>query len=116
MEKLGILSFCIAYGLIEASNAFYLFQKNKLSAINSFIIIFWGTCIFLLAIDGLSRDESILTDIDYFLFGTSWLFMIRTPCSAQIFHPKNKYGPLVRKIIFIFLSLTQFATILLKHI
>ena len=113
---MGLLFFCIAYGLIETSNAYYLFKKNKLNTINLLIISIWGILISLVAVSSLLQRKSILIDIDYFLFGISWLFMIKTPCSAQIFHQKNKYGPLARKIIFIFLSLAQFATILLRNL
>ncbi len=112
----GLLFFCVAYGLIETSNALYLFKKGKLNATDFIIIGCWGILIFLIAIDEFFKCRSILADIDYCLFGISWLFMIKTPCSAMIFHQKNKYGTLARKIIFIFLSLFQFLTVLLRNI
>ena len=106
----GILVFCLAYGLIELTNAIYLFQKNKMGFWSMSIIVFWGMCIFLIAIDEIYKDTSVLATIYYFLFGVSWLLMLKAPCSVKIFHEKNKYGPLSRKVIFIILSISQFVT------
>ena len=115
--KTGILLFCVVYGLIEVFNANFLYKKNKLKNLDALIISIWGLLLSSVGIIEILGDTTFWLDISYFLFGISWIIMIRTPCSARIFHKKeNPNGPLARKIIFIFLALSQFATIVLRHI
>ena len=106
----GILFFCMAYGIIEVSNAIYLNTENKLSIKNTAIITFWGVCILFISIDEMVRAEPTLKAIDYILFGLSWLLMLKAPCNVPLFREKNKYGSISRKIIFIILASIQFIT------
>jgi len=97
--------FFIFYGLIEATNAVYVYRgKNKY---NLYITFIWGISFVLVGFAELLKCEAIYINSAYFLFGLSWFPMIFTPCHAKIFRI-NKVTLFIRGIIFCIIGVSQF--------
>lgn len=101
-----MIIFVIFYGLIEASNAIYVYGKNKSDRPKLITIVFWGLMFVLIGLIETFGITGLWEKLAYLLFGVSWFPMMFTPCTVKIFRI-NKATLLIRKIIFAIIGASQ---------
>jgi len=106
-SEIGICIFAIAYGLMEVSNAVYVYRNDKKNRRNLIIIVIWGLSILLVSTGEILRVPKAVEVILYLLFGISWFPLMSVPCSLKLFRI-NKTTILIRKLIFLIIGITQF--------
>jgi len=104
-----MIIFVIFYGLIETSNAIYVYGKNESDRLKLIIIVFWGLMFVLIGLIEIFGISGSWGRLAYLLFGVSWFPMMFTPCTVKIFRI-NKTTSLIRKIIFAIIGTSQLFT------
>jgi len=101
-----MIIFVIFYGLIEASNAVYVYGKNKSDWLKLLTIVFWGLMFVLIGLIETFSIAGLWGKLAHLLFGISWFPMMFMPCTVKIFRI-NKTTALVRKTIFAIIGVSQ---------
>ncbi len=105
-----MITFFIFYGLIEASNAFYVYWLKSRNWFYLLTIVLWGLSFTFLGLIQLGQVIGFWRDFAYLFFGVTWLPMIFVPCADKIFRI-NKSAKIIRGIIFLIISASQFIVV-----